>query len=997
MVDRDDTQIPGSITEKADTSGDRISEISNVSKTISEMQRKTQQKIQETRRDVAGSENIEHVERSMSKVLSSLNNTVGTVTDGFAKVAANTARASSDLIKGYGKAISQDISYNKQNVVSMALARSTPLYGYFAAKFMETDVYQKAKERMKSSLSDALGSVTSKFKEGFTSLFSRGKGKPERSLASKAKEEIPKMQRGGYVEKGGVARLHPAEVVVPIEKVLERIDKSIDTTKELAKSSTRMQMRSLSKLSTYIHDGQQKEKVGIIKGFFRAIKEAEQQYMLPPLEKLVRIGSHLLDALGVTFNKWSNVWKKMLIEHPTFRNIMFALNTLKNVLGTPGKLIYSIFKTRGGYTTHLSANKNPMAATAENIGVLYTGSMWRLDNIAKFTRASAEATRDLSSALTGKSYPRLEGVGTGVFTLFGLGRSLVNSLAKITPKIAGGVVGLLMGGKIKKGLTIGEAIGNALTSPDYFDQLAYAFKSAREREIEGIYGKGGAVEALPGPKSFQEAITTISPLEVVDVNFKRLFDDIQKFVQLNAKQQKKLLGQTDMLVDISRGNYKTTKEMNQREERRTIFGFMSGIFGAGKGILGSIMKLFTGGMGLLGLLGLGRGGGIGRLLTKILAPSLAISASSGIIKAFGKLFPGGLAKKISLPIKTAITGMGTKIVSSVSKLGPLLVGLGPKIIAGIQALGPTLAGILKNPLIWKAAAIGGAFKVGWEIGQYLDKTLGISKRFQSILDKWDKVADQQAQQVQKTITKGRKAALETGGKEGYKGLVGVKLATQIGRFAKERRSDVGVMGRSNLVAIDAAQRAYMWNNIDKYMNYDPAEIAMIREKWLAEGGYRHRGIFDNAERYGRQREAAFLTYLQKNAKELSPAEAKRRYEEYAKKFKASQIPPTRGAGSTITERGAAFYKRASELAGEATAEAKARAESLRKTVKEGIEQASTTVEGVGKGIASTVQQSTNIISTTVSNSQRVINSGAGKLDYFTEYAGSVLRGDIDSD
>ncbi len=46
MVDKETTT--GSITQAADSSQERISEISNVSRTISEMQRKVNQQVDET-------------------------------------------------------------------------------------------------------------------------------------------------------------------------------------------------------------------------------------------------------------------------------------------------------------------------------------------------------------------------------------------------------------------------------------------------------------------------------------------------------------------------------------------------------------------------------------------------------------------------------------------------------------------------------------------------------------------------------------------------------------------------------------------------------------------------------------------------------------------------------------------------------------------------------------------------------------------------------------
>ncbi len=73
----------------------------------------------------------------------------------------------------------------------------------------------------------------------------------------------------------------------------------------------------------------------------------------------------------------------------------FAIKTMGSIFGSPFKFVWQIFKRRGGYRGHLSRSSNPFQALNENMGLLYTGSMWRLDNVAKFTKISAEATRDL--------------------------------------------------------------------------------------------------------------------------------------------------------------------------------------------------------------------------------------------------------------------------------------------------------------------------------------------------------------------------------------------------------------------------------------------------------------------------------------------------------------------------------------------------------------------------------------------------------------------------
>ena len=326
---------PGSITKTADAQNERISGISNVSKTVSQMQKTTQHKIEQTQEsiDYGGSTGTSASE--MNSVLSSFGKTITAFTTGIQNVSMSTARATKDAIGDYGKAIGQDINYNKQNMVAMALSRTTPLFGYFAAKFMETDVFKKAKDKMRDS-------IASTFKGIGSSIANIFKGKEKAHS-----DAVPKMQRGGYVEKGGMVEVHPAEVVMPIEKILERIDDSISVGREMAEITSKSQMRSLAKMSTFVSAESEKEPVGMVKGFLRAMREVQTQYEEPANTRMLRAVLSIQDTLGATIGTWEQVWTKMLVEHPTFRQLAFGMKTLGNILGSPFKIIGRLFKMRG--------------------------------------------------------------------------------------------------------------------------------------------------------------------------------------------------------------------------------------------------------------------------------------------------------------------------------------------------------------------------------------------------------------------------------------------------------------------------------------------------------------------------------------------------------------------------------------------------------------------------------------------------------------------------
>ena len=83
------------------------------------------------------------------KVVNNLANTIKQMSIGMKNISLSTAQASADAISQYGKAIGQDISINKTNTIAMALSRATPIFGYFAAKFMETAIKDFWKELLK--------------------------------------------------------------------------------------------------------------------------------------------------------------------------------------------------------------------------------------------------------------------------------------------------------------------------------------------------------------------------------------------------------------------------------------------------------------------------------------------------------------------------------------------------------------------------------------------------------------------------------------------------------------------------------------------------------------------------------------------------------------------------------------------------------------------------------------------------------------------------------
>ena len=139
-----DKDLVGSMV-KLQQASDR--KTNNISGSVAMMQKTLEQ----TRKDVqkiGPKGGTEEVVKSTESILKKLGYTIDNLSKGVKQVLVDTAKGTKDTIAAYSKAISEDISVNKQNVVAMALSRTSPLFGYFVSKFIETGVFKKAASRM---------------------------------------------------------------------------------------------------------------------------------------------------------------------------------------------------------------------------------------------------------------------------------------------------------------------------------------------------------------------------------------------------------------------------------------------------------------------------------------------------------------------------------------------------------------------------------------------------------------------------------------------------------------------------------------------------------------------------------------------------------------------------------------------------------------------------------------------------------------------------------
>jgi len=158
-----------------DSAYNRAQGISSISSTLSKNQRSSNKTMGELNKSVRNivqdqknatnevgySKGISDVERSMNVILKKLSYTIDEFGRGAKKITSATAIATKETLKEYGRAIHEDINVNKQNLLAMSLAKSTPIFGYFVAKFMETNVFKKAAENIKKSLANQMLDLSS--------------------------------------------------------------------------------------------------------------------------------------------------------------------------------------------------------------------------------------------------------------------------------------------------------------------------------------------------------------------------------------------------------------------------------------------------------------------------------------------------------------------------------------------------------------------------------------------------------------------------------------------------------------------------------------------------------------------------------------------------------------------------------------------------------------------------------------------------------------------
>ena len=291
--------------------------------------------------------------QAYSNVIHGLGRTINHLATGVKNITVDTGKATSDAINQYGKAISEDISLNKTNTVAMALSTATPLFGYFAGKFMETDVFQSAVGGIKDKVKNAMTEGVSKASGAISNIFRKGK---------QAEGDVPHLQDGGYVRRGGLVEVHAAEVVTPIDTLMNQFSEE-----------RYVAQRNIAE--TFVQE------------FMNAKNKKEEKWQ----NRLVKSIEELkVGMIGVT-SRFRIALQSTLLQHPTFKNLLTFADLMKTTMISP---LQFLFGARGGYggdvRSAMSTN-NVFQKSANLLSLIFTTLMPKIDNLLVYTKAQAEA------------------------------------------------------------------------------------------------------------------------------------------------------------------------------------------------------------------------------------------------------------------------------------------------------------------------------------------------------------------------------------------------------------------------------------------------------------------------------------------------------------------------------------------------------------------------------------------------------------------------------
>ncbi len=300
-----------------------LNQFKGLSSSISSTSNQQKKLVQQIRmKELASSKQVKITEKSVQQILGKLGYTINVLGTTSKKVLLDTAKTTKETLREYTQAISADFAVNKTNFLSMTLAKASPIFGYFAGKFMETSVFKNFANLIKNKLGLAVTFVSNKMKDIWGRIKSRRKKKDEGLEAN----GLPKLQSGGYIKKTGAVQVHAAEVVTPLNKLSSAFSKALEPLNQ--------------KISQIFL---------VMSKFSNSLTIKFKQALIPLNMKMTKI---------VDYIKWYSITS----------------------MATSGYKIFKMWQ-RNKYSSRLSKDKDPKRKLTEDFSNYYVLSLEKLDNI----------------------------------------------------------------------------------------------------------------------------------------------------------------------------------------------------------------------------------------------------------------------------------------------------------------------------------------------------------------------------------------------------------------------------------------------------------------------------------------------------------------------------------------------------------------------------------------------------------------------------------------
>lgn len=307
---------------------DTLNDLKGISASVASTSKSQQKLVSQIKmKELSSNKQLKLLEKSTQEVLGKLGYAVDEIARGTKRMIHSTALATKESIKEYGRALNDDFGINKANFLSMTLAKASPVFGYFAGKFMETSVFSKFSNLIREKFSTAITFVANKFKD----IFGRVKARVSRLYKGKDEVIIPKMATGGYVKKTGLAKVHAAEIVAPLDKLGFELKEALEPTR-----------------------------ISIVNELI-SLKETI-------ISSISSLGTNLEGAFSISAFKQGIPGSKFIY------NAQMGMHAIRK------GATYFLGK-RNKYSTMLSKSPNVTERTSDNIGILFTQSMVKFDSI----------------------------------------------------------------------------------------------------------------------------------------------------------------------------------------------------------------------------------------------------------------------------------------------------------------------------------------------------------------------------------------------------------------------------------------------------------------------------------------------------------------------------------------------------------------------------------------------------------------------------------------